>query len=122
MGPAEPPQREGRLPSMPATNYWNSNRSLTSSKHWASLHAPKTSTSQSSTYTRPFSSRNPTPADTALFTAFAEPQPTLMPDVDATLHLIAQWKHIITTDLTSAFYQIPLSRNSMKYCGVATPF
>ena len=25
-------------------------------------------------------------------------------------------------DLTSAFYQIPLSRNSMKYCGVATPF
>ena len=45
MGPAEPPQQEGRLPSMAATNYWNSNRSLTSSKHWASLNAPKTSTS-----------------------------------------------------------------------------
>ena len=26
------------------------------------------------------------------------------------------------TDLTSAFYQIPLSQSSMKYCGVATPF
>ena len=29
---------------------------------------------------------------------------------------------IIQTDLTSAFYQIPLSKPSMKYCGVATPF
>ena len=26
------------------------------------------------------------------------------------------------TVLTSAFYQIPLARESMKYCGVATPF
>ena len=63
-----------------------------------------------------------------LVTAFADvgryskPQPSLMPDVDSTLRLIAQWKHIIATDLTSAFYQIPLSRGSMKYCGVATPF
>ena len=29
---------------------------------------------------------------------------------------------LIATDLTSAFYQIPLSQDSMKYCGVATPF
>jgi len=63
-----------------------------------------------------------------LVTAFADigryskPQPSLMPDVDSTLRLIAQWKHIVATDLTSAFYQIPLSRDSMKYCGVATPF
>ena len=45
-----------------------------------------------------------------------------MPDVDSTLRLIAEWKHIIATDLTSAFYQIARSRYSMKYCGVATPF
>ena len=45
-----------------------------------------------------------------------------MPDVDSTLCHIAQWKHIIATELTSAFYQIPLSRDSMKYCRVATPF
>ena len=63
-----------------------------------------------------------------LVTAFAEvgqyarPQPSLMPDVDSTLHQIARWKFVITTDLTSAFYQIPLSKASMKYCGVVTPF
>ena len=39
-----------------------------------------------------------------------------MPNVDSTLRHIAQWSHLIATDLTSAFYQIPLSRNSMKYC------
>ena len=63
-----------------------------------------------------------------LVTAFADvgryskPQPSLMPDVDSTLRQIAQWKYIIVTDLTKAFYQIPLSVDSMKYCGVVTPF
>jgi len=51
-----------------------------------------------------------------------KPQPSLLPDVDSILRQIGQWKYIITTDLPSAFYQIPLDKNSMKYCGVATPF
>ena len=37
-----------------------------------------------------------------------------MPDVDSTLRQIVQWRHIITTDLTSTFYQIPLSRESIN--------
>ena len=53
---------------------------------------------------------------------YAKPQPSLMPNVDSTLREIAKWKYIIKTDLTKAYYQIPLSRESMKYCGVATPF
>ncbi|CAC5386068.1 unnamed protein product [Mytilus coruscus] len=63
-----------------------------------------------------------------IFTAFADvgryskPQPSLMPDVDSTLRQIAQWKHIVVSDLTKSFYQIPLSRDSMKYCGVSTQF
>ena len=63
-----------------------------------------------------------------LVTAFADvgqyrkPQPSVMPDVNSTLCHIAQWKHLIATNLTSAFYQIALSQESMKYCGVATPF
>ncbi|CAB4018232.1 Hypothetical predicted protein, partial [Paramuricea clavata] len=63
-----------------------------------------------------------------LVTAFADvgryskPQPSLLPDVDSILRTIAKWKYIIVSDLTSAFYQIPLAKGSMKYCGVATPF
>ncbi|PFX16773.1 hypothetical protein AWC38_SpisGene18921 [Stylophora pistillata] len=63
-----------------------------------------------------------------LVTAFAnvgrysKPQPSLMPDIDSTLRTIAPWKFIIKTDLSHAFYQIPLAKESRKYCGVATPF
>ena len=53
---------------------------------------------------------------------YSKSQPSVMPDFDSTLRHIAQWKHLIATDLTSAFYQIPFSQDSMKYCGVATPF
>ena len=45
-----------------------------------------------------------------------------MPDVDTTLRTIASWHYMIKTDLTRAFYQIPLSKSSLKYCGIATPF
>ena len=53
---------------------------------------------------------------------YSKPQPSFMPAVDSTLRIIAQWRYIIQTDLTIAFYQTPLSKASMKYCGVATPF
>ena len=45
-----------------------------------------------------------------------------MPNVDGILRQIAQRPYIITTDLTNAFHQIPLSRISSKYCGVVTRF
>jgi len=63
-----------------------------------------------------------------LVTAFADvaryskPQPPLMPDVNTTRRTITPWRYLIKTDLTQAFYQIPLSQSSLKYCGVATPF
>ena len=53
---------------------------------------------------------------------YSKPQPLLMPGADSTLRQIAKWRHIITTDLPSAFYQIPPVRESMKYCGIETPF
>ena len=49
-------------------------------------------------------------------------QPLLMPDVDSTLLKIAHWQYIIFSDLSQAFYQIPLARRSMMYWGVVTPF
>ena len=63
-----------------------------------------------------------------LVTAFAEvakylkPQPSLMPNVEDTLRTIGKWKYIISTDLKSAYFQIPLSKESMRYAGTATPF
>ena len=45
-----------------------------------------------------------------------------MPNVNSTLRTIAPLLYLIKTDLAQAFYQIPLSQSSLKYCGVATPF
>ena len=53
---------------------------------------------------------------------YSKPQPALMPNIDNVLRAIGKWKYIIVTDLLKSFYQIPLSKSSMKYCGVATPF
>ena len=70
----------------------------------------------------------PTPGTFRLVTAFREigeyskPQPSLMPNVEDTLRTIGKWKYIISTDLKSAYFQIPLSKESMRYAGTATPF
>ena len=63
-----------------------------------------------------------------LVTAFAElgqyakPQPSMMPKVEEIIAQIAQFKYLIKTDMTSAYYQILLNKLSMKYVGVTTPF
>ena len=53
---------------------------------------------------------------------YSKPQPSLMPDVNTTPHTITPWHYLIKTDLTQAFYQIPLSQSSLKHCSVETPF
>ena len=53
---------------------------------------------------------------------YSKPQPALMADINGVLRQIGNWKYVIKTDLTSAYWQLVLSRNSMKYCGVVTPF
>ena len=63
-----------------------------------------------------------------LVTAFTEvsqytkPQPALMSNIDETLRLIATWDYIILSDATSAYWQMKLEKESMKFTGVVTPF
>ena len=45
-----------------------------------------------------------------------------MPDIEGTLHTIGCWKYVIKTDLKQAFFQIQLSKESMRYAGTASPF
>ncbi len=53
---------------------------------------------------------------------YSKPQPSLLSNVDATLRQIARWKYLASTDLSSAFHQIPLHSSAQKYCGICTPF
>ena len=42
--------------------------------------------------------------------------------MEATLRTIGGWRYLIVSDLTKAYIQVPLSRDSMKYYGVVTPY
>ncbi|XP_066019216.1 uncharacterized protein [Pocillopora verrucosa] len=127
MGPVEPPQRKGRLPQYARDKLIQLQEKFDDLEILGVFRRPE-DVGITIEYLNPsFLVKKPN-GGSRLVTAFSDvgryskPQPSLLPDVDSTLRLIAQWSHIIVTDLTSAFYQIPLARESMKYCGVATPF
>ena len=127
MGPTLPPQRKGKI--MPLYN-----RSLKEEQQEicdnleGTVFAKPEDIGISVEYLNPsFLVRKPS-GKKRLVTAFGEvgqyskPQPALMPNVDQTLRTISEWDYLIKTDLTSAYWQIPLARDSMKFCGIATPF
>ena len=53
---------------------------------------------------------------------YVKPQPTAMGNVDSVLRQIAQWKFIIKSDITDAYYHIEMAKDSMKYTGIVSPF
>ena len=127
MGPVEPPQRKGRLP-LYARGKLVELQSKFDELEQVGVFAHPEDVGVAVEYLNPsFLVKKPN-GGSRLVTAFADvgryskPQPSLLPDVDSTLRQIARWRYIVITDLTSAFYQIPLAPESRKYCGVATPF
>ena len=53
---------------------------------------------------------------------YSKTLPTVMPSVDDILRTISSWKYLITSDLRDSFYQIPLAKESMKWCATPTPY
>ena len=45
-----------------------------------------------------------------------------MPNVESTIKDTASWKFLIKADMTSAYWQIGMKKESKRYCGVHTPF
>ena len=127
MGPVQPPQRKGRLPQYSRNKLIELQNQFDQLEHQGVFKRPE-DIGITAEYLNPSFLVSKPSGGHRLVTAFADvaryskPQPSLMPDVDTTLRTIARWKYLIVTDLTSAFYQIPLAKSSMKYCGVATPF
>ncbi|XP_072025110.1 uncharacterized protein [Amphiura filiformis] len=121
MGPVQPPQRKGRLPQYAPDKLQALQHKFDDLEKQGVFARPE-DIGVTVEYLNPSFLIKKTSGGFRLVTAFAEvgcyskPQPSLMPDVDSTLRNIARWRYLIATDLTSAFYQIPLSRASMKYC------
>ena len=127
MGPVEPPQRKGRLPQYTRDKLVELQEKFDHLEQLCVFRRPE-DVGITVEYLNPsFLVKKPN-GGSGLVTAFADvgrygkPQTSVLPDVDSTLRRIAQWSHIIVTELKSDFYQIPLAKESMKYCDVATPF
>ena len=127
MGPTQPPQRKGRLPQYNRDRLEELQAKFDQLESMGVFKHPE-DIGVCVEYVNPSFLVKKSNGGHRLVTAFSDvgryskPQPSLMPDVDNTLRQIGQWRYIIATDLSNAFYQIPLSKSSMKYCGVATPF
>ena len=127
MGPVEPPQRKGRLSQYARDQLIELQEKFDHLEQLGVFRRPE-DVGITVEYLNPsFLVKKPNGGSRPV-TAYADvgryskPQPSLLPDVDSTLRLITQWSHIIVTDLICVFYQIPLAKESMRYCGVATPF
>lgn len=127
MGPTPPPQRKGRVPQY-ARDKLSELQLMCDKLEQDGVLAKPEDVNVSIEYLSPSFLVKKQSGGYRMVTAFGEigkhclPQPALMPSVDSTLRLIAQWTHIITTDLSAAFFQIPLAHSSYKFCGIATPF
>lgn len=127
MGPVQPPQRKGRVPQYSRDKLTELQQKFDELETMGVFVRPEDA-GIAVEYLNPSFLVKKASGGHRLVTAFSDvgryskPQPALMPDVDSTLRQIGQWKYIISSDLSNAFYQIPLAKDSMRYCGVATPF
>ena len=127
MGPTQPPQRKGHLPLYGRDKLVQLQDKFDELEEAGVFRRPE-DVGISVEYVNPSFLVKKPGGGFRLVTAFADvgryskPQHSLIQDVDSTLHTIGQWRYIVATDLKNAFFQIPLSKQSMKYCGVATPF
>ena len=114
MGLVEPPQRKGHLLQYAHNKLVELQHKCDELEELVVFKRPE-DTGINVEYLNPLFLVKKSNGDHHLITAFADvgqyskPQPSLLPDIDSILHQIAQWKHIVTTDLTSAFYHIPRS-------------
>ena len=122
-GPVQPPQRKGRIPQYSRGQLEELQRQFNDLEREGVFRRPEDIGVTVEYLNSSFLVKKGS-GGFRLVTAFSEvgryskPQPSLMPDVDSILRKIGQWKYVAVTDLTKAFYQIPLSKDSLKYAGV----
>ena len=126
MGPTLPKQRKGRMP-LYNRKQQNEYQEICDSLEGSVLVKPEEAGICVEYLNPSFLVRKPS-GKKRLVTSFGEvakyskPQPALMPDSNQVLRSIANWKYLVKTDLTSAYWQMPLAKESMKFCGIVTPF
>ena len=116
MGPSLPPQRRGRIPIYDKGNKVILQRKMDELQQEGVLAKPE-DLGIVAEYVSPSFLIAKSSGGHRLVTAFSEvgayikPQPSVMPNTDDVLRQIGQWRFMIKTDLSQAYYQIPLQKN-----------
>ena len=127
IGPVQPPQRPGRVPQYERSRLYELQEKFDELEALGVFKKPE-DVGVVVEYINPSFLVNKPAGGTRLVTDFSsigqycKPQPSMLPDVESTLRTIGGWRYLISTDLTKAYHQLPVSKSSMKYCGVSTPY
>jgi hypothetical protein len=127
MGPSLAPQRRGRIPIYSRNNLEMLQAKCDELLEQGVLAKPE-DINVNVEYVNPSFLVKKSNGDHRLVTAFNKigefirPQPAVVPKVEEVLHHIAQFKFLMKTDLSDAYYLIPLNNNSKKYTGIVTPY
>ena len=128
VGPTLPPQQKGRLPLYNRSQMIEYQQACDLLESSGVLAKPEDVGVNVEYLNLSFLANQPGKTNKRFVTSFGQvaqfckPSPSLMPSVESVLIDMARWKYLIITDLKKAYFQIPLSKASMKYCGIATPF
>ena len=124
-----PPQRKGRVPFYGKGNLIELQNKFDELQSTGILSRPQeVGVTVENTNPSFLVNKQPPSTDKRLVTDFTSiadycrPTPSLMPDVESTLKSIGSFKYMIKTDMSHAYFQIPMKKSSKKYCGVHTPF
>ena len=127
MGPSLPPQRRGRIPLYSKNNLQTLQSKFDELMDEGVFAKPENVgisveyVSPSFLIAKPAGGHRLVTAFTGI-SQYVKPQPSISPNVDDVLRQIGQWRFLIKTNLTRAYYQIPLLKGSQKYVGVNTPY
>ena len=128
VGPQLPPQHKGRVPFYGSNNMTELSEKIDELTRKGVLKKPQELGVSVEVVNPSFLVRKKDSKDKRFVTDFGciadycRPTPSHMPDVDSALRKVASWKYIIKMDLKEAYFQIPLRRSSMKYCGISSPY
>ena len=129
VGPNLPPQKKGRLPYYGKDDLIELQDKFDELQAKGILSRPQDiGITVENTNPSFLVKKQPPSTDKRLVTDFSSiathcrPTPSLLPNVESTLQSIASWKYLVKTDMSSAYHQIEMKKDSKKYCGVHTPF
>ena len=123
-----PPQRKGRIPFYSSDNLGELQDIFDEQESQGVFSRPQDigitveNISPSFLVNKQHSKEKRLVTDFSSISDYCRPTPSLLPNVDSTLRMIAAWNCVMKTDMTRSYWQILLKKASKRFCGVHTPY